>query len=133
MKICRFKTLLPLLTLLALIIPAASAQQPLPDQSAAAAPVDVTGTWTIYSIGGPENRTETKSVQLVQKGNQLSGHFKGPYQSGGIQGTIEGRHIVFHTKTRQVLNFRGQVNGDSIKGTWGTRGVPGTWEGRRTQ
>jgi hypothetical protein len=128
------KTLLPLLAFFALIVPAASAQQPLPDQSAAeAAPVNVTGTWTIYSTGGPRNRTETKSVQIVQKGNQLSGHFKGPNQSGGIQGTIEGRHIVFHTKTRQVLNFRGQVEGDSIRGTWGTRGVPGTWEGRRTQ
>ena len=132
MKVSTSKTLLPLLAILALIVPAASAQQPLPDRSAGPA-VDVTGKWTIYSSGGPKNRTETKSVELVQKGNQLSGHFKGPYQSGGIQGTIEGHHIVFHTKTRQVLNFRGQVEGDSIKGTWGTRGVPGTWEGRRTQ
>jgi hypothetical protein len=130
MKIYASKKFLPLLAFLVFIlIGSAVAQQPPAEQ----APIDVTGTWTIYSKGGPRNLTETKSVELVQKGNQLSGHFKGPHQSGGIQGTIEGHHIVFHTKTRQVLNYRGQVEGDSIHGTWGTRGVPGTWEGRRTQ
>jgi hypothetical protein len=132
MKLSKSRKFLPLLAFLSLIAGTSSAQQPLPDQSAGAE-VNVTGKWTIYSTGGPKNRTETKSVELVQKGNQLSGHFKGPNQSGGIQGTIEGHHIVFHTKTRQVLNFRGRVDGDSIRGTWGTRGVPGTWEGRRTQ
>jgi hypothetical protein len=80
---------------------------------------------------GPKNRTETKLVEIKQEGNKLSGHFKGPYQSGFIEGTIEGHHIVFHTKTRQVLNFRGHVEGDTIKGTWGTRGIPGEWEARR--
>lgn len=131
MKPRHLQKFLPLLALLLCFVAVVSAQQPLPDQGSA--PVDVTGKWTIYSTGGPKNRTETKSVEFKQNGNQLSGHFKGPYQSGGIEGTIEGHNIVFHTKTRQVLNFRGHVEGDSIKGNWGTRGVPGTWEARRTQ
>lgn len=132
MKSRRLQRFLPLLAFFTFfVVAAAAAQQPLPDQGPA--PVNVTGKWTIYSSGGPRNRTETKFVELQQNGTQLSGHFKGPNQSGGIQGTIEGNHIVFHTKTRQVLNFRGRVEGDSIKGTWGTRGIPGTWEARRTQ
>jgi hypothetical protein len=116
-----------LLSFLALFVTAATAQQP-PDQPP---PVNVVGKWTIYSTGGPKNRTETKLVEIKQEGNKLSGHFKGPYQSGGIEGTIEDQHIVFHTKTRQVLNFRGHVEGDTIKGTWGTRGIAGEWEARR--
>jgi hypothetical protein len=116
-----------LLSFLALFVTAATAQQA-PDQPP---PVNVAGKWKIYSTGGPKNRTETKLVEIKQEGNKLGGHFKGPYQSGGIEGTIEGHHIVFHTKTRQVLNFRGHVEGDTIKGTWGTRGIPGEWEARR--
>jgi hypothetical protein len=115
------------LALLALFVTVAASQQP-PDQRP---PVNVAGKWTIYSTGGPKNRTETKFVEIKQEGNKLSGHFKGPYQSGGIEGTIEGHHIVFHTKTHQILNFRGHFDGDAIKGTWGTRGMPGEWEARR--
>ena len=126
MKHAQGKFLL-VLAFLALFVTVAASQQP-PDQRP---PVNVAGKWTIYSTGGPKNRTETKFVEIKQEGNKLSGHFKGPYQSGGIEGTIEGHHIVFHTKTRQILNFRGHVDGDAIKGTWGTRGMPGEWEARR--
>jgi hypothetical protein len=99
-------------------------------------PVNVTGNWTIYSKSD-NGRTEEKSVQIEQKGSTLTGHFKGPNQSGGIEGTINGKHIVFHTKTRNVLTFRGQVQGDEIHGTWGIHGekikpMQGEWEGRRT-
>ena len=50
----------------------------------------------------------TKYVEIKQNGNQLTGHFKGPNQSGGIEGTINVHHIVFRTKTRKVLTFRGK-------------------------
>ena len=94
----------------------ATAQEPLPS----AAPVNVEGKWTI-SAKNPEGTVDTKYVELKQNGNQITGHFKGPNQSGGLEGTINNRHIVFRTKTREVLTFRGQVNGDTIEGTFHTR------------
>jgi hypothetical protein len=97
-------------------------------------PVNVAGNWTIYSKSD-NGKTATKSVELKQTGTQLTGHFKGPNQSGGIEGTIEGRHIVFHTKTRSVLTFRGQVDGNNMHGNFGIHGphvnMQGTWEARR--
>jgi hypothetical protein len=92
--------------------------------------VNVQGNWAIYSKDW-DGRTATKSVQIKQNGNQLTGHFKGPNQSGGIEGTVNGRHIVFRTKTRNVLTFRGMVDGNTMQGTWGIHGRPGEWSATR--
>jgi hypothetical protein len=105
-----------LIALLLALAGRARAQEPLPS----AAPVNVEGKWTI-SAKNPEGTVDTKYVELKQNGNQITGHFKGPNQSGGLEGTVNNRHIVFRTKTRQVLTFRGQVNGDIIEGTFHTR------------
>ena len=94
----------------------ATAQEPLPS----AAPVNVEGKWTI-SAKNPEGTVDTKYVELKQNGNTITGHFKGPNQSGGLQGTVNNHHIFFRTKTREPLGFRGQVNGDTIEGTFHTR------------
>jgi len=117
-------------TLLALLLlapgPLSFAQQLPQDRSAA----NVAGTWMIYTRGD-YGKTGTHTVQIVQNGNTLTGHFKGPYQSGGIEGTMNVRHIVFRTKTRSVLTFRGMVDGNTMEGNFGVRGHHGTWEGRR--
>ena len=91
---------------------------------------NVEGNWAIYSKDW-DGKTATKSVQLKQNGNQLTGHFKGPNQSGGIEGTVNGKHIVFRTKTRNVLTFRGMVDGNTMHGTWGIHGRPGEWSATR--
>jgi hypothetical protein len=104
----------------------ATAQEPLPS----AAPVNVEGKWTI-SAKNPEGSVDTKYVELKQNGNQITGHFKGPNQSGGLEGTVNNRHIVFRTKTREVLTFRGQVNGDTIEGTFHTRRGTGEFHAYR--
>src|ERR1700722_18816925 len=91
---------------------------------------NVEGNWAIYSKDW-DGKTATKSVQLKQNGNQLTGHFKGPNQSGGIEGTVNGKHIVFRTKTRNVLTFRGMVDGNAMHGTWGIHGRPGEWSATR--
>jgi hypothetical protein len=118
-------------TLLALLLLAlghiALAQQ-LPQQDRSAA--DVSGTWMIYTRGD-DGKTGTHTVQIVQNGNTLTGHFKGPNQSGGIEGTMNVRHIVFRTKTRNVLTFRGMVDGNTMEGNFGIHGQHGTWQGRR--
>jgi hypothetical protein len=93
-------------------------------------PANVAGNWVLYTKGD-NGRTDTHTVTLVQNGTVLTGHFKGPSQSGGIEGTINVRHIVFKTKTRNVLTFRGMVDGNTMEGNFGIRGHHGTWEARR--
>lgn len=112
--------------LLTFLLPAVStisrAQQP---------PDNVQGNWTIYSKNIENNETVRKSVQITQNGNRLSGHFKGPNQSGGIEGTVTGHHIEFSTKTRNVLTFRGQIDGNTMSGLYGLHGRHAEWRAER--
>ncbi|MGB2635917.1 MAG: hypothetical protein WAM58_18455 [Candidatus Acidiferrum sp.] len=104
------------------------AQQPPPEQP----PDNVEGKWTIYSKNVDNGKTATKYIELKQNGNELTGHFKGPNQSGGLEGTINVHHIVFRTKTRNVLTFRGRVDGDKMSGEYGIHGEHGEWQAVRS-
>lgn len=73
-------------------------------------PANASGFWTIYATNVDQPGGSTKTVKIEQTGGQLTGHFKGPNQSGGIEGFVNGNHIGFSTKTRDVLNFRGEVD-----------------------
>lgn len=95
-------------------------------------PDDVRGNWTIYSKDVKDNKIVKKYVTLHQNGNHLSGHFKGPNQQGGIDGWINGHHIVFSTKTKNVLTFRGQVNGNTMSGMYGIHGRHAEWTAEKT-
>jgi hypothetical protein len=103
------------------------AQEPLPGPSTA----NVVGTWTLSCRNWNGSR-DTKTVQLRQNDTQITGHFKGPNQSGGLEGTVNGRHIMFRTKTRTVLTFRGQVDGDTMQGNFHVRGKTGQFQGYRS-
>jgi hypothetical protein len=81
-------------------------QAPPPEQL----PANAAGNWTLY-CKDPNGTTSTKYLELQQKGAVISGHFKGPNQSGGVQGTIDVQHLVVRTKTREVLVFRGRGRG----------------------
>jgi hypothetical protein len=114
---------------------AASAQQPPPQQQ----PANVAGNWTLY-CKDPNGATSAKYLDLQQKGTVISGHFKGPNQSGGVEGTIDQQHLVVRTKTRDVLTFRGRVDGPRIEGTvqgktytgnFHDRGGTGSFQGQR--
>jgi hypothetical protein len=122
-------------SLLIIVSSVALAQQPPPPPQ----PADVAGNWTIYAHD-PEGGTSTKYIELQQNGTVITGHFKGPRQSGGLEGTINEQHIVFHTKTRSVLTFRGRVEGNrvqgrvegtSITGTFHARAGTGQWQASR--
>jgi hypothetical protein len=104
-------------------------------------PANVSGKWTLY-CNDPNGRTSTKYLDLQQEGTAVKGHFKGPNQSGGVEGTINQQHLVVRTKTRGVLVFRGRidgprvngvVNGNTFNGTFHDRGGSGTFQGQRTQ
>ena len=94
-------------------------------------PDNVEGKWIIHAHD-PDGGVSTKYIEIKQNGMQLSGHFKGPHQSGGIEGTVNVHHIVFRTKTRDVLTFRGRIQGDKMSGNFGNRGRHGTWVAERT-
>ncbi len=115
---------------------AALAQQPPPQQL----PASVSGKWTLY-CKDPNGTTSAKYLDLEQKGSAISGHFKGPNQSGGVQGTIDEQHLVVRTKTRDVLTFRGRVDGPRVQGvvqgttfngTFHDRGGTGSFQGQRS-
>lgn len=120
-------SILIFITLLALC---AEAQQPAQEQRP---PDDVRGNWTIYSKNIDSGEVVKKFVTIRQDGNKLSGHFKGPNQSGGIEGTINVHHIVFSTRTRNVLTFRGRVDGNTMSGMYGIHGRHAEWRAVRTE
>ena len=112
-------------------------QQPPPQT----APINVEGKWTLY-CNDPNGRTSSKYLELKQEGTTIKGHFKGPYQSGGVEGTINVHHLVVRTKTNDVTVFRGRVDGPTVNGviqaqtfngTFHNRGGTGTFQGQRTQ
>jgi hypothetical protein len=104
-------------------------------------PANVNGKWTLY-CNDPNGTTSTKYLDLQQEGTTVKGHFKGPNQSGGVEGTVNQQHLVVKTKTRGVLVFRGRVDGprmngvvqgDTFNGTFHDRGGTGTFQGQHTQ
>jgi hypothetical protein len=97
-----------------------------------APPVNAAGKWTLY-CNDPNGTTSTKYLDLKQEGATIKGHFKGVYQSGGVEGTINEHHLVVKTKTRDVTVFRGRVYGDTFNGNFHNRGGKGTFQGQRTQ
>ena len=111
-------------------------QAPPPEQL----PANAAGNWTLY-CKDPNGTTSTKYLELQQKGGVISGHFKGPNQSGGVEGPIDEQHLVVKTKTREVLVFRGRIDGprvggvvqgNSFNGTFHDRGGTGSFQGLRS-
>jgi hypothetical protein len=103
-------------------------------------PANAASNWTLY-CKDPNGSTSTKYLDLQQKGTAITGHFKGPNQSGGVQGTIDVQHLVLRTKTREVLVLRGRVDGprvdgvvqgNSFNGTFHNRGGTGSFQGVRS-
>ena len=107
MRRAQLRFLLLWLVVVAIAGGMAMGQQPPAQQP----PANAAGNWTLY-CKDPNGTTSTKYLDLQQKGTVLTGHFKGPNQSGGVAGTIEQQHLVVRTKTREILTFRGRVDCD---------------------
>lgn len=122
------KALLILWTFIAVVASGACfAQQPQPERP----PDNVQGSWTIYSKNINNGETVQKFVHINQNGHQLTGNFRGPNQSGKIQGFVNGHHIEFSTLTRTVLTFRGQIEGNQMSGLYGIHGRHVEWRAVR--
>ena len=94
-------------------------------------PDNVTGNWIIYAQDVARAGSNLKSVEIVQNGNIITGHFKGPHQSGKIQGWVNIHHIEFSTDTRNVLTFRGRIEGNIMSGIYGVHGRHAEWRAER--
>jgi hypothetical protein len=92
-------------------------------------PAKVAATWKVSVSGGAGSAEQT--IILKQDGNKITGTFKGPRQSGPLEGTVEGNNISFHVATRVPLDYQGTVDGDSMKGTMTGNGKTGDWTATR--
>ncbi|MFY9803655.1 MAG: hypothetical protein WAK78_09635 [Candidatus Acidiferrales bacterium] len=104
-------------------------------------PANVAGDWTIHSRG-PDGRERTQVMHIMQQGGVITGHYRGPGQEGELEGTINEQHILFRTKTRTVLTFRGRVDGPrndhvvqgrTISGTYRDEHGEGHWNAVRSE
>lgn len=80
-----------------------------------AADANVAGTWTVIARNG--RRSATQTVVLQQDGARLTGAFKGPRQSGTVDGTVSGNAIQLHVTAKMPIDYTGTVDGDNMKGT----------------
>jgi hypothetical protein len=95
-------------------------------------PDNVAGNWTIYAQDVARAGSNLKAVEIIQNGNIITGHFKGPHQSGKIQGWVNMHHVEFSTDTRNVLTFRGRIEGNIMSGVYGVHGRHAEWRAERT-
>ncbi len=96
---------------------------------AADTPANVAGTWKIALTGATGNAEQT--IVLTQDAGKITGTFKGPRQSGPLQGTVDGNNIAFHTSTRVPLDYKGVVDGSTMKGTMMGNGKTADWTATR--
>ena len=94
-------------------------------------PANVAGSWTIDVSGDTGNAKQ--SMTLAQDGGKITGTFKGPRQSGKIDGTVDGNNIKFHVTAGIPLDYTGTVEGDSMSGTMSGRGKTGNWKASRAK
>jgi hypothetical protein len=97
---------------------------------AADAPANVAGTWKVAVTGGAGSAQQT--IVLTQDASKITGTFKGPRQSGPLQGTVDGNNISFHVATRVPLDYKGIVDGNTMKGTLMGNGKTGDWSATRS-
>lgn len=92
-------------------------------------PANVAGTWNITVSG--EAGSANQTIVLKQDGNKITGTFRGPRQSGTLEGAVLGNKISFHVNTRIPLDYKGTVDGDTMSGTLTTHGKSGEWTATR--
>ena len=109
------------------------AQQVPSDQPTAQA----SGKWN-FNCHDPNGSTSTKYVEIQQNGSQVKGHFKGPSQFGRHRRHRQPPAHRLQDKDREVLVFRGRIDGqrvggvvqgNKIAGTFHDRGGTGAFEG----
>lgn len=97
--------------------------------AAAAATPGISGAWNVKVTGEAGNADQ--KITLRQVGSKITGTFKGPRQSGTIEGTVDGNQIKFRVRARVPLDYVGTIEGDTMKGVLTGRGKTGNWVATR--
>lgn len=104
--------------------------------TAAAAAADVSGTW-MFEVT-LDAGTGTPTFEFQQKGEVLTGMYKGMFGEEKVSGTVKGNEIRFTFKASQggdsvVAKYEGAVQSDgTMKGKADYSGVAsGTWTAKK--
>lgn len=93
------------------------------------ATTNVSGTWTVNASNG--RRRITQTIVIEQDGEKIKGTFKGPRQSGTLDGSVSGKSIHFHVTAKTPLDYVGGVDGEKMSGTLSGNGMTGDWTATR--
>ena len=92
---------------------------------------NVSGSWSVIASNGKRKINQT--LILRQDGTKISGTFKGPRQSGTIDGSLTENAIHFHVTAKTPLDYTGTVDGDAMNGTLSGDGKSGNWTATRAK
>jgi hypothetical protein len=95
-----------------------------------AADANVAGTWTVNAGNG--RRSVTQRLVLQQDGGKVTGTFKGPRQSGTVDGMVSGNAVKLHITAKRPIDYAGTVDGDNMKGTLTSEGKTGDFTAMRS-
>jgi hypothetical protein len=92
---------------------------------------DATGTWAV-TVNAPD-RAHQATLELVQKGDTLTGSIKGAEGALAITGTIKGADVsIAFTYGDTPVTLTGKLSGDAIGGPATFGDEKGDWTGKRT-
>jgi hypothetical protein len=102
-------------------------------QDAPTETTNVAGNWTVSTQGQRGSRTRHMTIQ--QEGNKISGSIEGYSADDQFQGSVDGNDIHFTVNMNtprgpMAFEYRGSVQGDSMKGTI-QGAMSGTWSAKR--
>jgi len=87
--------------------------------AASAADIDVSGTWimTVATSAG----SGTPTFVLAQKGNAITGSYKGQFGESAVTGTVQGDDVVLQYSVDAqgvplTVKYTGKVAGNSMSG-----------------
>lgn len=94
----------------------------------------VTGKWTVSIQGQRGPRTQKMIIQ--QDGNSISGNIQGDRGNQEFHGNVEGNGIHFTVNVNtprgdMTLEYRGTIQGDSMKGMIQGPIGQGSWSAKR--
>ncbi len=101
---------------------------------AATKAANVAGTWELSMQG--RRGTMTQTLTIEQDGDKIKGTLDGPRGSSNFDGSVKGNDVQFTVKRETPrgefeMNYRGKVDGDTIKGSAQVRNFDIDWTAKR--
>lgn len=96
---------------------------------------NVAGSWQL-SMPGRDGNMMTENLTLQQDGAKLTGTIKGRRGDEPVTGTVDGNNIAFSVAIstpngNMNLDYKGTVDGDSMKGTMQVMGNSINWTAKK--